>query len=165
MSEEPGSVDLEALAKGLWGRLRDVMLVAERIDSFAFGTDDPARAAFTDTDADAVATDFVVRALAAATDRTAFMILAAAADAMPEGALLEELAKAVDLPRLVIAERVSDLLQVGLAARALDQDRVVATTAGTEVVGFVRALAADLAEKVGKARRGEAGRGDGLPLL
>ncbi|HEX9713946.1 MAG TPA: hypothetical protein VGB52_15495 [Actinomycetota bacterium] len=166
---EAHGADLEALAKGLWGRLRDVLLVAERIESFSFtaDADEPERAAVSEADADAVATDFVLRALRAASERTAWTILERTADAQNEGVALEDLAAALGLPRLVVSERVSDLLQIGLAARALDTDRVFATPAGLELVRVVRSVAGGLSERVRKARRAEGGkvRGDGLPIL
>lgn len=167
MSETQGrGPDLEALAKGLWGRLRDVLLVAERIGGFSFDPGEAREAsAFSEEDADDIATDFVLRALRAAGDRTAWAILAAAADAGSEGVPVEDLTATLGLPRLVVLERVSDLLQLGFVARAIESERVVSNASAVELVAIVRELAGTLAERVRKARRGEGGAGDGLPLL
>lgn len=158
-SPEPG-----ALAQGLWGRLRDILLVAARIDSFAFGEADATPAGIAAADADVLAEDFVVRALHAATDRLNWTILVAIAPA--DGVPLDGLAASSGLPRVVVSERVSDLVQAGLAARVLDADTVHATRAGEVLVAWISAEAADLA---GLARttptRHEGGPSRGLPVL
>lgn len=145
--------DPALLADGLWRRLRDVILVSERIDTFAFGPDpeDGARrVSLTDADARAISVEFVLRALRSAGDRTNYLILERACTA--EGVGADDLANELGVPRLAIAERVADLLQAGLAVRALDSDRVHATPAGEQVAALVRESAARLAATAGRAR-------------
>jgi hypothetical protein len=54
----------------------------------------------------------------------------------------------VGLPPLAVAERVADLVQVGLAARSLVGDQVQATAAATAVVELVEAVQAEVARRV-----------------
>lgn len=168
--ERPG-FDAGSFARGLWRRLRDVILVAERVEHYAFGgAAEPGRRALAEGEAGELATEFVLRALRAAGDRTSWRILARAAEP-PQGAALEDLAAELGIPRLAVAERANDLLQSGLVARALDADRVVATQAGIELVALVRetaaALAAEAERPAGALRDGheEGGERRGLPLL
>ncbi|HVL90208.1 MAG TPA: winged helix-turn-helix domain-containing protein [Actinomycetota bacterium] len=157
--------DAGALADGLWKRLRDVILVAERVDTFVFGPGDTGelpKVILTEQEAATVATDFVQRALAAACDRTNFRILeAASAD---DGIAAADLAATLSLPVLVVSERVGDLLQTGLVSKALDTGRVYATAAGMQTVALVRDVAGRLAKTALKAR-GENGSNHELPVL
>lgn len=157
--------DPATLAGGLWKRLRDVILVAERVDTFVFGPGDGGdlpKVVLSEEEAAAIATDFVQRALAAACDRTNFMILEAAAG--DDGIASGDLAAALSLPVLVVSERVGDLLQTGLVSKAMDSGRVYTTAAGLQAVALVRAVAEQLAKNALKAR-GENGSNHELPVL
>lgn len=157
--------DPAAMADGLWKRLRDVILVAERVDTFVFGPGeggDLPKVVLDETEANAIATDFVLRAIRAATDRTNFLILdAGSAD---DGVSASDLALATGLPLLVVSERVGDLLQAGLATKALDAGRVYSTAAGMQAVAMVKHAAERLATTMLRAR-GPNGSDHELPVL
>ena len=153
----------EALATGLWRRLRDVILVAERIEDFAFGPGEEGRKALVAADADAMARDLVLRAFRLASDGINWQILTASAQG-DAGATFEDLAVACSLPRLAIAERANELLQAGLCVRALDADRLLATQAGDAVIALVREVAGGLAKRAIESTERERSNG-GLPLL
>lgn len=156
--------EIDDLVEGLWRRLRDVIMVAERVETFAFGATEtgPATLRLDAAEAEALARDVVVRALRTAGDPLNWSILERAAASAEEGAALDEAAGALGIPRLVVSERVSELMQAGLAMRALDTDRVHATAAGLALVSLAGVAAAALAERVRKARGAE---GNGLPVL
>jgi len=157
--------DPNALADGLWKRLRDVILVSERVDTFVFGPGDGGelpKVELGEEEAATLATDFVQRALAVACDRINFSILEAAS--AEDGITAPDLAAAVSLPALVISERVGDLLQTGLIVKALDTGRVYSTAAGIQVVTLVRESARRLAEVTLRAR-GPNGSDLELPVL
>ncbi|MEX2557922.1 MAG: hypothetical protein WEB06_20110 [Actinomycetota bacterium] len=167
---DPAGEVVEQLADGLWRRLRDVILVAERIETYSFTESDaPRHEPLGSAEAVAVATDQVVRALREAGDPDGWRLLARVADTQ-EGVPLDELAAMLDRPRLATVERVNALVQAGLAQRALDLDRVFATMAGDALIGLVRAVASRLGDQAAlfrpEARAAQGGgSGDGLPLL
>lgn len=157
--------DPTAMADGLWKRLRDVILVAERVDTFVFGPGeggDLPKVALDEEEAGAIATDFVLRSLRAASDRVNFAILDAASG--EDGIEAAELAARLQLPILVVSERVGELLQTGLAAKALDTGRVYATGAGMQAVELVKQTAERLAGTTLRAR-GPNGSMNELPVL
>jgi hypothetical protein len=51
------------------------------------------------------------------------------------------------LGRLVLSERLNDLVQVGLATRLIDTDHAQITAAGAGIVRLVEALIADVAKQ------------------
>lgn len=161
MSEfDPG-----AMADGLWKRLRDVILVAERVDTFVFGPGQGGELPKVEMDAASAATiasDFVMRSLRAVSDSVNFSILEAAS--AEDGIEAAELASSLHLPILVVSERVGELMQTGLAAKALDTGRVYATGAGIQAVLLVRQVAERLAETAVRARGPEGSKHE-LPLL
>jgi predicted transcriptional regulator len=158
------------LAAGLWRRLRDVILVAERIETFSFAEEaasapEPMGAA----EARALAMDFVVRALHEVGDPDGWRLLARIVDS-PEGASIGELADILDRPRLATVERVNALVQAGLVQRALDVDKALATVAGEALAGFVREVAERLGDEAVRFRREgrasrDGGSDDGLSVL
>lgn len=159
--------DVAALVEGLWRRVRDVLLVAERVGSFTFSEqqEEPERAALTDAEIDAAAKDFVLRALAVTSDALNHVILTRSCT--PDGVVIDELAKELATGSLVVSERVNDMLQLGLIARELDSGRARATPAGEAIVSVVAGVAGPLAERIRRGRddaREGSGR-DGLPLL
>ena len=132
MSGEGGVMD--ALVRGLWGRLRDTILALRRLETFTFAPENPGvgtewlRTLLEDPGVlDEVATEATLRALRAGAEAVNFRILTRLADGgtVP----LAELAESTGLARLVLSERVSDLVQVGLAGRDLEKDAALATAA------------------------------------
>lgn len=157
--------DPAGMADGLWKRLRDVILVAERVDTFVFGPgqgDELPKVELDARSATMIARDFVLRSLRAVSDGVNFSILEAAAG--EDGIEAVDLAAALGLPILVVSERVGELMQTGLAAKALDTGRVYATGAGIQAVSLVRQIAERLAETAVRARGPEGSKHE-LPLL
>lgn len=145
---------VDAIADGLWRRLRDVILTTHRLERFAFSPEEPDAgpmagrlgALLADEEGrGAVARDLALRAFGAATDAVNFRILKGLGAAGPVA--LGDLAGEVGLPPLALAERVSDLVQVGLAARLSDSDAAACTPAGGGCVAVIEAVASRLAER------------------
>lgn len=141
----PADAALDALATGLWSRLRDVVLAEERLERFNFAPDaaapvpqgDWVRRLATDEAALAgSALDLIQRAMAAGADPLNHRILRLLV-AQEQPIPLFELARAAGLPPLSVAERVSELAQVGLATRVLAEGAAAVTPAGS---GWVRLL-------------------------
>jgi hypothetical protein len=152
MTTRPETVTLvDALAEGLWARCRDALLVAERLQGFAWtpergagqgGGEAPAgRSEATDQ----LARDLVLRALGAAVDPVNARILGAlrGGQAVP----VSRLAETLGLPPLALTERVGALAQVGLATRDLEHDAIVPTGAGRAALALVEALVEALGER------------------
>ncbi|MGH2830037.1 MAG: hypothetical protein ACRDJM_06095 [Actinomycetota bacterium] len=159
MSESKPS---DELAQGLWRRVRDVILVAERVDGFVFGPGEAPREAVAPGEEESFARDVVLRALQTASDPVNWQILDAAGAEEP--ARLADLAAALGLPKLVVAERANDLVQAGLATRALDIEAVHATAAGSALSALVRDASVTLAQTIVKARARKE-RSDEMPVL
>lgn len=139
-------VDLQTVAKGLGVRLAEVAAALERYDAFVFrpGPSAPAEAGAGD-DRVAEARALVLRALRVVSDPLSWALLARlrAGDATASA-----LAEVVGEPRVAVWERVNDLVQTGLAGRALDGDVVGLTAAGEGLVDLVEELARGAAEGV-----------------
>jgi hypothetical protein len=150
----PAALDVSPISEGLWGRLRDEILAERRLERFAFGpegAEGPAAARLSGLAGDAgaragVARDMALRALAAAADDVNFRLLSALGDAAPMA--LDEVARAVNLPALAVAERLGALSHAGLARRDLERDGAEATPAGRGMVRLVRTLCAGLEERL-----------------
>ena len=145
--------EVDAVAEGLWRRLRDVLMAERQFERFAFSPEGgreargPGRlAALLDDDAAlaGVARDVTLRALAAATDGVNYRVLSGIGG---EPVSVDDLARAVGLPTLAASERVNALAQVGLAARDLERDAVAETAAGRGVVALIEAISAGLAAR------------------
>lgn len=143
MPSDSGMID--ALAEGLWGRLRDTILALRRLETFTFAPENSGEttewlpALLKDPRLlDKVATEVVLRALRTGAEAVNFHILTHLAGGNPVS--LAELAEATGLPRLVVSERVNDLVQVGLAGRDLEKDAVVPAPATRGFLDFVKEL-------------------------
>lgn len=162
---EGAGFDAEAVAEGLWRRLRDVLLAERRLEGFEFFPESPSgspatRLAALAADERAVAAlarDLALRSLGALADGVNFRILSAAHGSAREGrpALLTGIAEEVGLAELAVAERVHALAQVGLAARDVENRGVVVTAAGRDLVVLVQNLAEALRDRLAR----------GLPAL
>jgi len=132
----------DAIAEGLWQRVRDAALAERRLEAFAFTeTPGPAwRALASDEGAViALARDVTLRAVGAAADPVGYRVLAGLAGG-PAG--LEALARSIALPPIALSERLGALAQAGLARRALDRDEAEATEAGLGLVELIDTIAA-----------------------
>ena len=131
--------DPSLLGKALGPRLRDLQAAIERFGAYSFAPGEPAPPAALGTgEVGPAAREVVLRALRVAGDPAAYAWLARLAGG---DGTLEELAGSAGVSRLVAWERVNDLVQVGLVARALDGDRVGLTGAGRILVDLVEEAA------------------------
>jgi len=149
--EEPSA----PLARGLAARLRDAVDAADRLAAFAHDTrpGEPVPSQLSDGEELATAHDMVLRVLRATGDGLNYRIIAAACAKGSEGARLDALAGDLGLTRMALVERVHDLIQLGLVARDLPADTVLATPAGEGALALITGLEADVAAWLGKRRR------------
>ena len=125
----------ELAAEGLWKRFREIAMALRRLQDFNFAAES-GEGRFTDRWLDGLIKDdgvladvgreLVLRALRVGADGINFTILThlREEDAVP----LPRLARLTALPHFTLSERVNDLVQVGLAARILEEDAVQATS-------------------------------------
>jgi hypothetical protein len=147
------SHDLDDVSTVLALRLRDLARALDRLDRLESGTGEWL-AAQTDGDFSAAAYEMTLRALRVAADPTNFAILAFLSRHTTTP--MAELEGAAGLGRLALAERVSDLVQVGLAARNIDTDQVQGTAAGAVLVGWINRISEDTANKLASVLRSAA---------
>ncbi len=139
---------LNNLSSALALRLRDIARMLDRIDRLESGTGEWLAAQGESALRDA-ATDMTLRALRVAADPTNFALLnfLATHAATP----MAELEKATGLGRLALAERVNDLVQVGLAGRNIDTDHVQCTAGGAALVELIDSIGATTAKRLAEA--------------
>jgi hypothetical protein len=141
-----------ALARALAARLRDATAAGEQLASFAFTEGAPAPGPeLREGEELAIAHDFVLRVLHGVSEPLNWELLAAV---VPDnGSSLDALAQRLELPRLVVTERVSALIQLGLVARDLEHDAVTPSPAGSALFELICELDADVARWLSKRRR------------
>ena len=142
------SHNLDDLSSALALRLRDLARALDRLDRLESGTG-VWLASQQDGDRTAAATEMTLRALRAAADPTNFALLAFLS--RHTTAPMTELERASGLGRLALAERVSDLVQVGLAARNIDTDQVQEAAAGAALVEWINSIGQATANKLMEA--------------
>ncbi len=143
------------LARGLAARLRDALDAAVRLASFSFEENGPPPPELIDGQESGVARDFVLRAVAGASDPSNHRLLVAAhAEEEAGGVTVERLCELLELPRLAITERVNELIQLGLAARDLKRDTVVCRPAGAALTELLVELEGEVAGWLAKRKRG-----------
>ncbi|MHB1838050.1 MAG: hypothetical protein ACYCXW_24145 [Solirubrobacteraceae bacterium] len=139
------------LARALAARLRDAAAAGEQLASFAFTEGAPAPGPeLREGEELTAAHDFLLRVLHGVSDPVAWDLLAAV---MGEATSIDALAQRLGLPRLVATERANALIQLGLMARDLERDSVVASPAGTALYELVCELDAEIAGWLSKRRR------------
>lgn len=119
----------EEIGRGFGRRLRELQATIDRYANFAFRPSGAVAHApeVTLGEEQEAAWDVLRRALATLGDTLALQLARRLAHGDTGQA---ELAVCLKLPRMVVWERVNDLVQAGLAARALDGDQVGLTQAG-----------------------------------
>lgn len=141
---------LNDLSTALALRLRDLARMLDRLDRLEAGTG-RWLASQQPADLASAAQDMTLRALRVAADSTNFRLLGRLAEA---AALTSaELEGTVGLGRLALAERLNDLVQVGLAARNVDTDQVQATPAGAALAGLINSISQATARRLEEALR------------
>jgi hypothetical protein len=140
------------LARALAARLRDAIAAGDQLASFAFteGAEAPGPE-LRDGEELAVAHDFMLRVLHGVSEPSSWQVLASVVgeDAQP----VDVLAARLELPRLVITERVNALIQLGLMARDLEHDSVAASPAGVALFELICELDAEIAGWLSKRRK------------
>jgi len=135
---------LDVLAEALWDRIRAVARAAHRLDRLPENAGGVATVR--EGEAEKLAEEFLFRLLRVGTDPVNYAILSRIAR---EASIpLVELAQEVHLPALAVAERVADLVQVGLAARSLIGDHVQATAATGAFVGLIQGIVGELGRRI-----------------
>jgi hypothetical protein len=141
---------LSDLSAALAGRLLDVARMLDRLDRLESGTGEWLAAQDEPRLAEA-ATEMTLRALRVAADPTNFAVLKyLAAHASAPISALEE---AAGLGRLALSERLSDLIQVGLAGRNIDTDQAQSTAGGAALVGLIESISQATARRLTEALR------------
>ena len=145
--------DLDAVAEGLWLRLRDVLMAERRLERFEFSPEAPGGAAYRLATLAAdpqvrlgLALDMTLRSLAALADPTSFRILGALRSGQPVP--LTDVARQAGLGEVAAAERVHALAQVGLASRDVERNCAMETAAGRGLVLLAEGLAAEVAARL-----------------
>lgn len=130
------TADAAVIGAGVRARISDVNAAIERQSAFVFAMDEvepgsrpPDRRS---------ARDFVLRTLGALADGVNYRLLL---DLRPDDVSFAQLREQLGLGDSAAWERVNDLVQAGLVARALDRDVIGLTATGLELVGFVEAAA------------------------
>jgi len=136
---------LTDLSSALAMRLRDIARLLDRLDRLESGTGEWLTSQGEGALREA-ATDMTLRALRAAADPTNFAILAFLS--ANTSAPIAELETATGFGRLALAERVNDLVQVGLAGRNIDTDHVQGTAAGAALVGLIHNIGEATAKRL-----------------
>jgi hypothetical protein len=136
---------LTDLSSALALRLRDIARLLDRLDRLESGTGEWLASQGEGALREA-ATDMTLRALRAAADPANFAILAFLS--AHTSAPIAELETATGLGRLALAERVNDLVQVGLAGRNIDTDHVQGTAAGAALVGLIHNIGEATAKRL-----------------
>jgi hypothetical protein len=101
------------------------------------------------TDEEEIATEMTLRAFRAASDATAFRLLDGLGD---DGASVDDLSRASGLGRFATLERVTELVQAGLASHPAGSDRVHATRLGRGVAGVLGSVRDRFAGKIADRR-------------
>ncbi|MDH3192841.1 MAG: hypothetical protein OEM40_00845 [Acidimicrobiia bacterium] len=130
-------MDPAVFGAGLRRKLDDVRLVIERQRAFVPGFADDVSPNGAEVGSEA--TDFVLRMLKAASDSLNYRLLAYLETT---DAGFADVCQHLGIGELTAWERVNDLVQAGLVARAPDRDLVGLTAAGLEMVRFVGATVA-----------------------
>ena len=139
MSVSPTDNLIVNIASGLAGRLRSLVMALDRLDRLESGSG-AWQANFETKELPNAAIELTLRGLRTIADPTNFIILKALATA--ETHSLSRLIETTALDRLILSERLNDLVQVGLALRLIDTDHAQITAAGVNAVHLVEALAA-----------------------
>ena len=139
MSSDP----IKRIADGLSGRLRALVLAQDRLDRLESGSGQW-QFGFVSNELDESATFLTLRVLHTTSDPLNMTILQllVAADSLSIPSLMSE----AGVGRLVLSERLNDLVQVGLVTRLIDTDHVQITAAGAGIVVLVNQIANQLKE-------------------
>ncbi|MCA9963980.1 MAG: hypothetical protein KC423_07050 [Anaerolineales bacterium] len=139
----------QQIAAGLAGRLRSLVLVIDRLDRLESGGGDWL-ARFAEDELAETTLVLTLRALATVANRDNFRVLAALVGSDSLG--MGELMAVTGNGRLLLSERLNDLVQVGLAARLIDTDHAQITAAGVNMVQLIEEISRKTAEEFERRR-------------
>lgn len=147
MNALPEDAFISAIAGGVAGRLRSLVVVLDRLDRLESGSGNWL-SAFENDELPEAAIELTLRALRTVADPNNFALLSALStrDSRSIGQLIE----ITGFGRLALSEQLNDLVQVGLATRLIDTDHAQITTAGTSMVRLVETLGAEAARLYNK---------------
>lgn len=139
MSSDP----IKNIADGLSGRLRSLVMAQDRLDRLESGSGQW-RSGFVSDELDESAEFLTLRVMHTASDPLNLTILQslATADSLPIPSLMTK----AGVGRLVLSERLNDLVQVGLVIRLIDTDHAQITAAGAGIVDLVNQIASQIRE-------------------
>lgn len=134
---------IKNIADGLSGRLRSLVMAQDRLDRLESGSGQW-RSGFVSDELDESAEFLTLRVMHTTSDPLNFTILQslATADSLPIPTLMSE----SGVGRLVLSERLNDLVQVGLVTRLIDTDHAQITVAGASIVDLVNQIASQIQE-------------------
>ena len=129
------------VAGGLTGRLRSVVIALDRLDRLESGSGEWL-SGFEEAELAESATALTLRALQTSGDTANYAILVALA---ADGSLaIDQLMEATGIGRLVLSERLNDLVQVGLATRLIDTDHAQITVTGDGMVRMINQIVTEI---------------------
>ncbi len=131
------------VAGGLTGRLRSLVIALDRLDRLESGSGEWL-SGFAEAELAEAATALTLRALQTSADPANFVILTALAD---DSQAIDHLIETTGIGRLVLSERLNDLVQVGLATRLIDTDHAQITAAGASMVKLIDQIVAGVSEQ------------------
>jgi len=136
------------VAGGLAGRLRLLVRALDRLDRLESGSGEW-KAGFAETELSEAATGLTLRLLSTVADSTNFAILNILTT---DGSFsMKKLMERSGVGRLVLSERLNDLVQVGLVSRLIDTDQAQITGAGANMVRMVKLITSVVEEEYGMA--------------
>ena len=128
------------VAGGLAGRLRSLVIALDRLDRLESGSGQWL-SGFAEAELEESATALTLRALQTSADPANFAILNALAG---DSQAIDHLIETTGIGRLVLSERLNDLVQVGLATRLIDTDHAQITAAGASLVHLVNQIVTEV---------------------
>ena len=129
---------LQHIAEGLASRMRNLSLSIDRLNRLESGSGEW----LTDFNKGELADSakaMTLRAMGTVSDPINFSLLSLLAST--ESFSMRDLIQESGIGRLMLSERINDLVQVGLAARLIDTDHVQITAAGANLIFLLNELA------------------------
>jgi hypothetical protein len=132
------------VAGGLTGRLRSLVIALDRLDRLESGSG-VWRSGFAEAELTEAAAALTLRALQTSANPANFAILKSLAVEYSQA--IDHLIETTGIGRLVISERLNDLVQVGLATRLIDTDHAQITAAGASIVQLIDQIVAKVSDQ------------------
>jgi DNA-binding HxlR family transcriptional regulator len=134
---------LQSIADGLASRMRNLALSIDRLNRLESGSGDWL-SEFNKGELADSAMAMTLRAMSTVSDSVNFSLLSLLAST--ESFSMRDLIQKSGIARLMLSERLNDLVQVGLAARLIDTDHVQITAAGADMAALINELAGNVSQ-------------------